>query len=420
MRNHPPLVLPVVYFSAAHLALLAAVVLLALRPGVVNGVLLAPPALAIVHLLALGWITLSIFGALHVVGPLALRMPAMNGVVDRVACLSTVLGVAALVCALLMQSFHGVAIAGVVLLGSFVVLSARVWTALAGSRAPTPIRAHVGLACGNLLLASAAGVLVAFGRGGASLVGGHLGAVHAHAHLAALGFGTLMFVGIAYRLLPMFLPAAPPPARRMWATAFLLEVGVLGLATSLWLHPPAVPVFAVVAATGLVVFFANLIGMLRHRKPPPTAMRRPDPGMLQALAALVYLLLAIVLGLFLAFSGPGRVAWMLLYGIFGLVGFLAQAILGVGMRLLPVFSWTAAWSASAHERLPPSPHQMPVRCLQLLCLGCWAVGVPLLAYGVARALPGATAAGAWLLLAGAVCGTISSARVLGHALASGR
>jgi hypothetical protein len=390
------------YFGAAHLALFAALVLLAARPESITGVVLMPQALATLHLVTLGWIALSIFGALHVVGPLAFRMRAPKGVIDQLACFSTVAGVAGFVLSLLVGSFDAAGVLGLVLLCSFAVLSARTWAALAGSKAPAAIKAHIGLSCANLLLASLLGALVAFDRGHTWLPGDHLGAVLAHAHLAGLGFATLMFVGVGYRLLPMFLPAAPPTDRRMWATVFLLEVGVLGLAVSLWLYPPTTPVFATVAATGLAVFFSNLLGMLRHRKPAPVAMRRPDPGMLQTLVALVYLLLSGVLGLFLVFEET----------------FLSQAILGVGMRLLPLAAWTEAWSGSGYTRLPPSPHEMPARPWQFLCFGSWVGGVPLLGYGLACSVQECVAAGAWLLLGGSLCGAVSSVRVLTHALGS--
>src|SRR5580765_3804509 len=57
--------------------------------------------------------------------------------------------------------------------------------------------------------------------------------VCAHAHLAALGWATMMVIGVAYRLLPMTLPAAMPSGPRLWLSVTLLQTGVTGLFVTL-------------------------------------------------------------------------------------------------------------------------------------------------------------------------------------------
>ncbi len=88
-RAHlPPRLLPVLCFGAAHVALALAFGAVALDPRGVSGFFHHSRMLGIVHLVTLGWITASILGSLHLVGPIALRMwipatwLAQNAMVD--------------------------------------------------------------------------------------------------------------------------------------------------------------------------------------------------------------------------------------------------------------------------------------------------------------------------------------------------
>ena len=79
---------------------------------------------------------------------------------------------------------------------------------------PRAISAHIVLAFLNILGAATLGVLIGFDKVYHFLPGFVLSNVIAHAHLAAIGWAAMMVVGIAYRLLPMILPAAMPNGPR--------------------------------------------------------------------------------------------------------------------------------------------------------------------------------------------------------------
>ena len=69
---------------------------------------------------------------------------------------------------------------------------------------PRAISGHILLAFLNILSAATLGVLIGFDKVYHFLPGFVLANVFAHAHLAALGWATMMVIGVAYRLLPMF------------------------------------------------------------------------------------------------------------------------------------------------------------------------------------------------------------------------
>src|SRR5690606_22302151 len=104
---------------------------------------------------------------------------------------------------------------GLVAWAGTMVLAAILWVALrtvAGVRratAPWPILLHVLLAFANVAAAALYGVLVGvdreYGWWGLPLVA----SAFAHLHLAVLGWPVMLVIGLAYRLVPMFLPARP-------------------------------------------------------------------------------------------------------------------------------------------------------------------------------------------------------------------
>jgi hypothetical protein len=243
-----------------------------------------------------------------------------------------------------------------------------------------------------------------------------LDAVHAHLHLGAVGFATLMVVGAGYRLLPMVLPAAMPQGRLALASGLVIEAGVLGLVAALLLSKPLVPVFAALTLTGLGLFASRVVFMLRNRRPPPAERPRPDWPLVHVLQALAYLVVSSVQGIALAVGAPSdaslRMAFA--YGVCGLLGFLCQLAVGVESRLLPLSAWLQAFAGGGYQALPPSLHTAMPRRAAAGVLVLWSAGVPCLAAGLSFDRPAWVSAGAGALASGVLLAAGSAIRALGR------
>ena len=158
---------------------------------------------------------------------------------------------------------------------------------------PRAVSAHIMLAFLNILGAATLGVLIGFDKVYHFLPGFVLANVFAHAHLAALGWATMMVVGVAYRLLPMILPAAMPSGRRLWVSAVLLQAGVSGLFVTLLLRSPLTWIFALTIVAAFAAFISQVVWMLRRPRPRPPGLRRPDPAVLHAGASFASLGIAV-------------------------------------------------------------------------------------------------------------------------------
>ncbi len=411
-----PGLLPVLYFALAHLSLAVAFGEVAIEPYKIAGFFYHPRMIAVVHLVTLGWISGSILGALHLVGPMALRAPMPARKLDYWAFVAYVLSFSGVVSHFWIEEFTGVAWSGLLVTLVFFHVGRKLMKAFreaspsqkrAKAAVPPEVRLHFVLAFANIGLAALAGTLLGLNKHWPFLPGHALTHAYAHAHLAALGWATMMVFAAGYRLLPMLLPAAMPRGAGVWASAVLLELGALGLFAAFISGSGWLPAAAVCSVAGIGVFLYHLGWMKRHSRPPPKGLRRPDLGVAQTLCALAYLGLTGALGLVLAFSPETTEQTLRLatvYGVCGLVGFLSQMVTGVSARLLPIFARLVAgdWSAT-----PPTPHELPDRRLQAATFVLWTLGVPVLAAGFWLDRTPVLSAGGWLLLAGVVASAAS-------------
>jgi hypothetical protein len=240
--------------------------------------------------------------------------------------------------------------------------------------------------------------------------------VIAHAHLAALGWATMMIVGVGYRMVPMILPSQMPSGWSVYATAVTLETGVLGLFGTLLVRSSLALAFGGLVVAGLMVFAVQIGWMLRHRVPPPVAMHRFDFARLHVASAAVCLVGAMAIGLVLLTvpSSPQTLRAAAAYGVLGLLGFLAQMIVGMQTRLLPMAAWYWAYAASSYRVPPASPHTMRDRFLQTIVFIGWTLGVPALAVGMFLESAFLVSVGAWGLLVAAALAALDGAFVVAH------
>jgi hypothetical protein len=413
----PPRLLPVLYFGAAHIALAVAFGAVALDPRGVSGFFYHARMLGIVHLVTLGWITSSILGSLYLVGPIALRVWLPATWLDYAAFGLVITGIAGMVSHFWIQDYAGMAwsaaTVGIGILAAGVSIVGR----LRRAGVPRAVSAHIVLAFMNVLGAATMGVLIGFDKVYHFLPGYVIANVFAHAHLAAIGWASMMVVGVAYRLLPMVLPAQMPKGPRLWTSAVLLQLGVSGLFVGLLVQSRFVWIFTLVVVAGFGAFLHQVVWMLARPRPRPPGLRTPDPAVFHAGAAFISLAIAAGLGVWLSVAEPSpatlRIATA--YGVLGLVGFLAQMVVGMEARLLPIFAWYWAFANTGYKGPVISPHDMAWRGGQELVFVLWLFGVPALAGGLAFDAVPFVAAAAWCLFAATVVDSMNAARILRHA-----
>jgi hypothetical protein len=410
----PARVIPLLYLGTAHVALALACGLAAWWPRAVAGFFYHAWMVGLVHLVTLGWITFSILGAIYIVGPAALRMAMPARRADYVAYGFAAVGLIGMVTHFWIQQYAGMAWSAATVAGGAFYVVGRVAHDVRSAGAGAPVKLHITLACANFTLAATMGLLLGFDKAYHFLPGFVLSNVYAHAHLAALGWATMMVVGVGYRMLPMALPSRMPAGRSTFASAVLLEIGVLGLFVSLLFGSAWSLVFGGFIVAGLAAFAGHVIWMVRSPAPKPRGAPRIDFGVLHAAGAGVSLLTAVTIGVTLLVSPVSERTLPLAaaYGVFGLLGFLSQMVVAMEARLIPLVAWYWAYARSGYHTPPPSPLAMRDRTLQAIVFAGWTIGVPALAAGLSLESPVLVATGAWSLFAAVLIATLDNILVL--------
>lgn len=387
----PPFRLPGEHFAAALVFLLAgAVGTVWLAPALAAGAFSDPRVAGVTHLLTLGWISTSILGALYQFLPVALGASIRWEGLAEVTFAAWTAGVAAFAGGM-MTGRTWVAVAGAGAVGAAVVLL----LVNLGATLPRATRRGLTWWCvlgAAVFLAGAwlLGFLLAVNLGHDLLGGSRFVVVAVHLHIAAGGWVLLTMIGVADRLLPMFLLSHGAPSWPGRAAAAAVAAGALGLLLSdhvvgVWVLRPAGAALA--AGTGLFLLQA----LLHYR-----ARRRSlDPGMALVAGALLLLGAAAAAGWVATGRGTADPRLLTAYGLLLVPGGLGLFVAGHYYRIVPFLTWFHRFGPVAADRDVP-------RVGDLFASGPARAAGAMMTAGVAAAAAAAAAGEAAALRIGAV------------------
>lgn len=348
-RSAPPLRLPAEHFAAALAFWVAgAAGLVWVAPELAVGSFAAPRVVAVAHLFTLGWITTTIMGALYQFLPVALQVPIRS---ERVAHLSLALhapGLALFVAGMLLAA-HPAMLAGAALFGGGLLLFA---ANLAATLRRAPERNLTWWALVGAIVSLVSTVVL-----GASLAGnlrwGYLGAgrliaLGVHMHVAVAGWVLLVMVGVAHRLLPMFLLSHGASERPGKLAVALLSAGVATLLVGHHsLTPVVVGVIAALLVGGVASFLVQAALFFGRRRKPAL-----DPGLRLVAAGLGFLGLAVALAPFFLRAGAGGPRIATAYGL-ALLSALALFVAGHYYKIVPFLVWFHRYGPLVGKRAVP-------------------------------------------------------------------
>lgn len=271
------------YFAAALVALLAAEVMMAIGYGFPAAAISAPGTLILVHVVAIGWLSLMMCGALLQFLPVLVAQPLYSNALALPALVSLVAGLAALILAFLQldgridPAIPFFAIAAVLLIAGFALI---LWnlarTMAAAPTMPLPARfVVVGLA--GVIFTVALGATFALVLGGTvdyePLMALTTAGLPIHVVAGLGGWLTLTAMGVSYRLLAMFMlapeleGATTKGALLLGAAALSIAIAV-GILAALFGGDPSLALLAALAigVLALALYGADVLHLYRARK----------------------------------------------------------------------------------------------------------------------------------------------------------
>lgn len=331
----PPFSLPLRFFLTAPLFLLAAAGLIALSPDALAS-RWTPQALALTHALTLGFLAMTMLGALMQMLPVVAGAPLpAPRLVAGFSHASLTLGSVALMTGFL--TAEPVAFdAAVVLLGGgltlFLVAAAISLTRAVASVTVSSLR--LALLCLGLTLLI--GLVLALLRAGWGLPPTVKATVSAHAAFGLLGWVLLLVVGVAWQVVPMFQITPPyPPRLARWLAGTLFALLVLHAAAPLF-APVVGTLIDTGLAVGILVFALATLRLQsrRRRKLPDVTLNFWRLGMASLIACVLVWLMA---QLWTAWANSH--AYPMLLGVLFIGGFAVSVVNGMLYKIVPFLAW---------------------------------------------------------------------------------
>ncbi len=293
----------------------------------------APPAIAWIHLVALGWITVTAFSVLLHAIPAFLDVTWKHETAARISLGVAAAAIAAFVVAFCVRSSSLGIVASIVAIALFTYLTTAWETLGAAFRSEDRIDRAVGRAfamtLGMLGLAILVGLSLAWALGGAVSSSWLVRLPGAHANLALFGWLTLLIYGVSARTLRPItgVRSRRPKLHVVVGTATLL--GALTLPAGIASQSIVVTwIGGALLALGAACYIVDTSDVLRRATNPH------GPPRAFVAAALTWLAVAIALGAGVLFGQPWQGAYVFVL-LMGWVAHMVDAhIFHIGVRLL--------------------------------------------------------------------------------------
>jgi len=338
------------YFAVALAFFVVAQTLMVLGFGFPGFALQAPETLVLVHLVAVGWLTLLICGALFQFVPVLVGAPLRQAWVPLPALGLLTTGLLLLVSGFLqlggyvIWSMPMLAIGALLLLGGFCLVALSVLATFLQTMPPALPARYVILALLALSGTVGLGVVFAFGLSGLDeegLFAPFIGAaVPMHAALGIGGWLTLTAIGVTHRLLPMFMLAPDKPSlpgKIGWWAALVAILAILAAVVFAGVYPDLIALallLALGAGLVLLVFYGLDIRRyyrLRRRKILETNSRMAALALFCLFVAAVMLAISLGMG-----ARSASIAASVYLAVFG---WLSGLGLSQAYKIVPFMTW---------------------------------------------------------------------------------
>ncbi len=338
------------YFSAACLFLVIGQGMMAAGYGYPAADVHAPVTLAVVHILAIGWLGLLMVGALLQFVPVLVAAPLRGRRLALPALGFLILGLLLLVGGFAaLAGVEGMSpgllpFGGLLLVTGFGLVTIMIAATLFAAR-PLPLPARfIAVGLGALVATILVGAIFTLVLSGAvthdAAIALVLDAVPLHAALGLAGWLSFTAIGVSYRLLPMFMLAPDEPratSRAVWWTGAAALALVIACVTAIALGGAAVKwalaLAALFAVFAVVLYSTDLVLLFRARRRKSVELN--IRASYAAFAALFFAAVLFALPTTRSAAGEGAAAIVYLF-VFGWLTGLGLAQL---YKIVPFLTW---------------------------------------------------------------------------------
>jgi hypothetical protein len=346
------------FYIYAAISFVIACILLLLNTRALHLHYFHPQTLAITHIMALGWGTMIILGASHQLLPALIDGKLSSDLLAYLSFAFAAVGIPLLVTGFYLFQTGWLLQTGAILVNAAVIFYlVNVVCSIYESRKCGVQAVFVATATLWLFATVLFGLLLVFNFTRAWLPENSVEYLSLHAHMGIAGWFLLLVLGVASRLIPMFLISKYSSPKKLWWIYSLVNLALCGfILLKIYATPgPAYFLPAILIGAALVIFADYCRRAYRSR-----LRKQVDEQMKLSLLSVAFLLLP-VLCLFavVAFMSRNQESGtVLLYGYCIFFGWITAIILAMTFKTLPFIVWNKVYHDKAAKGKTPAPKEL--------------------------------------------------------------
>lgn len=346
------------FYIYAAISFLIACILLLLNRQALHLHYFHPQTLAITHIMALGWGTMIVLGASHQLLPALVDGKLSSNLLAYLSFGFAAAGIPLLATGFYLFQTGWLLQAGAILVNAAVIFYlVNVVCSIYESKKFAVQAVFVATATLWLFATVFFGLLLVFNFTRAWLPQNSVEYLSLHAHMGIAGWFLLLVLGVASRLIPMFLISKYSNPKKLWWIYSLVNLALCGfILLKMYATPGAAYFFpAILIGIALIIFADYCRRAYRCR-----LRKQVDEQMKLSLLSVAFLLLP-VLCLFavIAFMRKNQESnIILLYGYCIFFGWITAIILAMTFKTLPFIIWNKVYHDKAANGKTPAPREL--------------------------------------------------------------
>ncbi len=319
-----------------------------------------PHILAVTHTMALGWGTMIILGASHQLVPVLIESKLYSNTLAYFSFILAATGIP-----LLVYGFYIFDMGWPAQWGGWLVLLAllsymiNIAISMVKSKNESVHAVYVFTATTWLCFTAILGLAQVYNFTSILLPESSLHYLSLHAHAGIIGWFLLLIIGVASRLIPMFLISKYSNVRLLWWIYALIN-GALLIFVIIFLYPGReallfIPVLTVFIAISLFIYYCYWAYKKRIRKQVDEQVKLSLLSVMMLLITVVFLIIVIVT---LILASGEQLNLILSYGFIIFFGWITAIIMGMTFKTLPFIVWNKVYHHLSGLGKTPSPKDL--------------------------------------------------------------
>lgn len=348
----PPFNIVKKYFIAAITSFLLLNFLLLLNYEDIGGHHFQPKILSITHIATLGWITMIIFGAMFQLVPVVLEVKLFSPKLAEIQFWIFVVGIIGLVYKFWhFNSIINFTVPAVLINLSMYIFLFNIIVTMKSVKTWNLTGTYLAAALFYLLVTGVAGLLLAINLDHPYIKINHLQYLNLHAHVAFIGWVSMVVMGVTYKLIPMFTLSHNFKLTLAKIAFVLINIGLLGISTIMHYSETTIfyYFFVPLIAAGIISFLFQVLEIFKKR-----IRKKFDIGIKFSSFAYGILGITTLLGTVIAFIDYQSIINLtLIYGYLIIFGYLSMLIVGQMYKIVPFLVWYHKYSSKVgFEKVP--------------------------------------------------------------------